>query len=142
MDDRLKAHFDVLFGSLKGYQEGLLDGAFKASGFLILVVGWLLTSKEARTYFALNTRARRLGAAALGAGALMYAAVSWRVFLLSQSAFTDLVALAYVPVSAYAPHRIQGTTLLLVVTQNVLLTLLACYFMLDTRRARSSSSDP
>lgn len=140
MDDRLKAHFDVLFGSLKDYQQGLFDGAFKASGLLILVIGWLLTSKEARAYLAGNARARRLCAAALGVGSMVYAAVSWRVFLLSQGVFNDLAALNYLPISAYADHQLQRSTLLILVAQNVLLTLVACYFILGTAPGRRATS--
>ena len=143
MDEHVKAHFDVLFGSLKGYQDGLFDGAFRASGFLVLVIGWLLTSKEARAYLAENRLPRRLCAAVLAAGSIVYAAVSWRVYALSQAAFRGLVELNYLPAAAYAEHRIHGATLTLLITQNVALTLVACYFMLDTvraNRARSASA--
>lgn len=130
MNELAKAHFDVLFASLKGYQEGLFDGAFKSSGFLILVIGWLLTSKDARGYLADNAGARRLCAGALALGAVIYAAVSWRVYSLSQVAFNGLVSLNYLPVSAFREHRVQGSTLLLLIAQNALLTLVACHFML------------
>lgn len=140
MDDRIKAHFDVLLDSLKDYQAGLFDGAFKFTGFLVLVIGWLLTSKEARAYLASNALARRLCATALGVGSLIYATISWRVFLLSQVAFNDLVALDYLPLSAYADHRIQGMTIAILVAQNALLTLVGCYLMLATGRARGATS--
>ena len=132
MDERLKTHFEVLFGSLKDYQSGLLAGSFTTSGFLILVIGWLLTSKEARSFLGNNASARRLGALALGVGFLVYAAVSWRVFQLSQVAFNDLVVLNYVPQSAYVNHRIAVSTLLLFMAQNALITLVACSLMLNT----------
>lgn len=140
MDDRVKAHFDVLFESLKDYHQGFLDSAFKATGFLILVLGWLLTSKEARAYLAGSARARRLGAIALGLGFAVYAVVTWRVFLLSRAVFHDLVGLDYLPQSAYAGYRIQDVTLLIFVVQNALLTFVACYFMLDMRPEPRSST--
>ena len=131
MDERLKTHFDVLFGSLKDYQTGLFDGAFKFTGFLILVIGWLLTSKETRVLMAHNAAIRRLCAAAIGIGSIVYAVVSWRVFEASQVAFGRLVALDYIPVAAYADHRIEASALVLLIVQNALLSLVACYFMLD-----------
>jgi len=132
MDERLKTHFDVLFGSLKDHQTGLFDGAFTFTGFLVLVIGWLLTSKDARAFLASNGPVRRLCAAALGIGAVVYAVVSWRVYEASQVAYNSLVALDYIPTSAYADHRIQVSALVLLIAQNGLVTLVACYFMLDT----------
>jgi hypothetical protein len=43
------------------------------------------------------------------------------------------------PVSTYADHRIAGATLVILIAQNVLLTLLACYFILDTGAHRSTA---
>jgi hypothetical protein len=140
VDDRLKTHFDVLFGTLRDYQVGFFSGAFTATGFLILVIGWLLTSKEARVYLGRSGRARLVGTAVLGLGFVVYAVVSWRVFALSQSVFDGLVGLNYLPLTAYADRRIETTTLFIFVAQNALLTLVACYFMLDTKAERSRTS--
>lgn len=43
MDDRVKTHFEVLFGNLKDYQAGLFDGAFKFTIAILIAQNVLLT---------------------------------------------------------------------------------------------------
>ena len=133
MNGPVEAQFDVLVASLRAYHGGLIDGSFKATAFVLLVLGWLLTSREARAYLAGSRRVRRLAALALGLGALVYATISWRAYLLSQSVFDQLASLDYVPLSAYADQRISAATLAVFVAQNAILTCLTCYFVLTTR---------
>lgn len=140
MDDRIKAHFDVLYQSLKDYQSGFFDGAFTTSGFLVLVIGWVLTSKEARAYLGANVRARRLCALALLTGLAIYAGVSWRVFVLSQITYAGLVTLDYLPVVTYAAHRIDGLTVAVLLAQNALLTTVSCYLVLGTGRTAGAAA--
>lgn len=133
MNGPVEAQFNVLITSLRAYHDGLIDGSFKATAFVLLVLGWLLTSKEARAYLAGSQRVRRLAALALGLGTLVYATISWRAYLFSQSVFAQLVALDYVPLSAYTDQRITAATLAAFVAQNVILTCLTCYLVLTTR---------
>lgn len=104
------------------------------------MIGWLLTSKEARAFLANNGRVRGLCATAICAGSFIYAVVSWRVYQASQVAFQDLVTLDYLPVAAYADHRIDTSAFVLLIAQNALLTLVACYFMLHTGSKRGATS--
>ena len=140
MDDRLRAHFDVVYGSLREYNQGLFDSSFKATGLILLVLGWLLTSKEARAYLAATPGARRLAAVCLAIGFAAFVAISLRAYQLSQTAFRTLGELNYLPVTAYADHRVQFGALVIIIAQNALLTLLVCYFVLGLGSSPSTTS--
>jgi hypothetical protein len=142
MNDAAAAHFAFLGTSLRAYHDGFIDGSFQATGFVLLVLGWLLTSKEARAYLGRSVRARRLAATGLGLGAVLYASITRRAFALSESVFEQLVALNYVPVSAYADQRISGAAVLVFVAQNVVLTTMTCYLILTMKPTQAAMATP
>src|SRR4051794_2481477 len=49
-----KETFDVLFDDLRGHRPALFDNVAKVTGFLLLAIGWLATSKDARAFFGTN----------------------------------------------------------------------------------------
>jgi hypothetical protein len=50
--DRAKAEFDVLYGDLKDFHKGAFSGGFQATGFGLIVLGWLISSETAQAFFA------------------------------------------------------------------------------------------
>jgi hypothetical protein len=132
------AHFGVLTTSLRAYHDGIIDGSFQATGFVLLVLGWLLTSKEARAYLGSSAQARRLAALALAFGTIVYASITWRAFVLSESVFAQLNALNYVPARAYLDQRLSLLSIIVFIAQNTALTSLTCYLMLTMKPARSA----
>jgi hypothetical protein len=135
MTDLKSVQFGVLYDSLSGYHQGFIDSAFRVTGFLLLVLGWLLTSKEAREYLGRDETARRLVSAGLTMAAAIYAFISYRVYLLSQQVFARLHLLAYVPGSTYEDHLLHPVTLVAFISANLLLTACAVFFVMRLRDA-------
>jgi hypothetical protein len=106
-----------------------VDGAFKVTGFMVLVMGWLLTSKEARQVLASDPLVRKTAIAGLAAASLVYAYISVGVSGLSQRVFFELEKLKYVPSATYENHLIGTRTLIPWIVANVLLTGFAGFFI-------------
>jgi hypothetical protein len=49
-----KETFDALIDNLRGHRPMLFDNVAKVTGFLLLAIGWLATSKDARAFFGTN----------------------------------------------------------------------------------------
>jgi hypothetical protein len=60
-----KETFDVLIENLRGHRHALSEYVAKVMGFLLLAMGWLATSKDARAFFATNPFIKYCFAAAL-----------------------------------------------------------------------------
>jgi hypothetical protein len=128
MDEMRRAQFEVLYESLKGYHVGYLDSAFKIAGFLVLMAGWLLTSRDARHFLATNAGGRRLLVSGLAFGALIYGVLSWRVYALSQQTLRELQKLDFMPAAYYAGHAIDATLLAtLILTVTAMMTATAVF---------------
>ena len=135
MDDLRKAAFGLLYDSLKGYQSGFVDGGLKVTGFLLIVLGWLLTSKEARDYLARDVIGRTIAATSLIAASVMYASIAYRVYLRSQNVFAQLRRLNYLPVETYQDHVIQPFAVVMFILSNFGLSCVITFFILRLRRS-------
>lgn len=49
-----KETFDLLVDDLRGHRPALFDNVAKVTGFLLISIGWLATSKDARAFFGVN----------------------------------------------------------------------------------------
>jgi len=87
--DRLK----LLIDALKHYQDGFTKSAYSSMGFLLLVAGWLMTSKPAREFLVSEPTVGRVGIAVMALSAAGYLMMSLRIQRLSQGIADRLTAM-------------------------------------------------
>jgi len=92
---------------LKYYRDSSIDSVFKVAGLLIIVGGWLVTSKDARAFLATNILIRLTAVVVVLAIAIVYAVIAIRVMLHSRLTFNRLEQLAYMPVERFQEVLIQ-----------------------------------
>jgi hypothetical protein len=96
-----KEQFDLLYGQFKDYHDSSIDAAFKLVGFLILVTGWVLTSREARGFLAGDLSARRAAVSVIVLVGVAVVAFAFRALHLSRNAYRRLQELGYMPRQYY-----------------------------------------
>jgi hypothetical protein len=113
-----KEQFDVLYGTLRELQMGLLDSTSKVAGFLLLGTGWLATSDTARAFLHSDPIARTLAVIALAGVFALYAGASIMVFAVSRRTLRTLRGLDFLPLNCYADRAINLPALLIYVVGN------------------------
>src|SRR5947207_1770276 len=92
-----KEQFDLLYANLKYYHDSSIDSVFKVAGFLIIVGGWLVTSKDARAFLASSILIRLTAVTVVLIIGAVYTQIAIRVMRNSQLTFNRLKKLAYIP---------------------------------------------
>lgn len=94
-----QANFELLVGALRGNWEGYVHNVWATLAALLLAVGWILTSREARLFLAGSHAARRIAALTV----LLVAAIHALALLECVRASNRLLDLA-----ARDPHVVQS----------------------------------
>ena len=125
-----KAAFAHLHQSLVEYQLRFIDFSIKGTGLSLLILGWILTSKDARTFIASNAVAR--GAAVIGV--LVMVAASILLTLRMRHVMThlahELSSLNYFPRSYYEYRVLSPRVLVAVCALGITPMLVAVVLML------------
>lgn len=87
-----KEQFDLLYDSLANLHAGFVESAFKVTGFLLVVVGWIVTSTSARSAIGSSMPLVVLSTTALVLASCLYLLSSYRVMNLSQNVYDSLVS--------------------------------------------------
>jgi len=119
-----KARFEILFATIRDYQQGLLENTAKTAGFLLLSIGWLVTSETARDVLGADGVLRSAAAGAVILAVTLYAAASLHVYRVARRVHARLLDLAYVPAEDLAVRRLSGLTLMLLILGNMTIALL------------------
>lgn len=114
--------FELLYGMLKGYYQGLVDGALRVNGFFLIAGGWLLTSSTPSSALQTHLPVRHTAIALLVLAHGLYFFIALRAFLLSRSTERLLGELSYMPSKYYANHCIRPVTVAMWYLSNVLIT--------------------
>jgi len=125
-----KEKFDLLYASLQKYHLGFIDSSFKVVGFLLLVMGWLLTSTAARTSLQENVYLSALAIAGLLVSGFVFTMSSMHVRKLSKQMFEELNMLKYMPENHYSDRFIRKRTLIIFTASIWGLVLVACALIL------------
>lgn len=120
------------------YQDYLND-VYKIIAFLLLTVGWLLTSENARNFLRTNTVAFRSALAAIPVIATVHVIIAVGMYRDSLRAVDRLVQLDYMPMEYYADQRI--TPMLLVTNLALHLALFAVLFLFVYTLRKAKSAD-
>ena len=128
--DDPKAAFAHLHQSLVEYQLRFIDLSIKGTGLALLILGWILTSKDARAFIAASAVAR--GAAVTGVLVMVAASIllSVRMRQVMKHLFRQLEALNYFPRSYYEYRVLSPRTMTAVSALAVAPMIVAIVLML------------
>lgn len=100
-------HFKILLEALKGYQTSFLDSGYKTLGFMVIALGWLITSDGARKFLTTHENIRLAALLFLGLGVIGYGFMAYRVYSLSRSVLIKLERLGYASREVYEHYAIS-----------------------------------
>lgn len=119
-----KARFDILFETLRDYQQSLLDNSAKTAGFLLLSIGWLATSQTARDTLRSDGLLRGAAVCAVFVGMAVYITAALHVYRAARRIRARLVDLSYLPLDDLEARRLSGNMVLVFTLGNLAIALL------------------
>lgn len=126
----VKEQFELLYSKLKYFNDSSLDSAFKVTGFLILVTGWVVTSDNARAFLQSDPVVRWAAVLVVLMAAVAFAVVARGMMRQSQQTFRALQALSYMPAEHFRDLAISPYSVRLFVVIDLVLSLALCVFVL------------
>ena len=125
--------FKMLLDALKGYQASALDSGYKGLGFMVVALGWLVTSEGARGFLGSQAIVRWAFVTFLILSGVCYGFMSYRVYALSRSVARRLAALDYSPPEVYEHYVIKRAVPIIYTAFHLLISALMCVVVLNTR---------
>jgi hypothetical protein len=126
----LKEQFDLLYANLKYYHDSSIDSVFKVGGFLIIVGGWLITSKDARAFLASSNLLRLTGITVILVIAAVYTLIAIRLMRRSRRTFNRLKELGYIPTEHFQEILIKPSIVIPFLLANAVISFSICLFIL------------
>lgn len=117
-----KEQFDILLGMQREFYSRFIDLAVKIAGFYLLVLGWILTSEDARGYLSGDDLARGTAVAVVLIAWIIYCCMAYRLYWLSNRTFMSLQSLPDVPAFLYDNYRVTRTTVGIFLVANLVVT--------------------
>ncbi len=121
-----KERFEFLYSSLCKHYSQILDIALKVTGFLLLVMGWLVTSQTAQESLNIFPSLRGVGIAAVLFTGLSFSLISVRLYKKSQKIAAQLQDLDYFPRDYYSDQVIERRNLTLFLLSDIVMTVVTC----------------
>jgi hypothetical protein len=103
--DTARQEFDLHIAVLTDTQKALVEATAKVAGFLLLALGWLATSEQARTYLARDKPAAIVFALAMVVAYLISAFLTWLAYRACAKTYSHLQSLAHLPERAYEVRK-------------------------------------
>ena len=129
VDDRRKEAFANLHGSLVEYQQRFFSIGLSGTGFALVVIGWLVTSAQARAVLTTSGAVRIAGAIIMGFAGLAYVALSLRMLHVMRMLRTNMDQLAYFPSEYYAFRILQPWAAVAFMSLNAAASVIAVILM-------------
>ena len=101
-----REQFDRLSNSLTRLSDDYVDDTMKTISFLLLIMGWFITSERSREYLRANRYARSAALTAIPAVALMHAFLIHGFYARSQAKVGALERLSYLGSDFYADDAV------------------------------------
>ena len=137
VSEKFKLAHESFVGTFKAYTANVIQTA----GFILLTLGWFITSDKARAFIGSRRVMRRLALAAVALVLLIHLLVSWGYRLLAERQFERLAALKFVEESFFEDSRI--TVVIFVVNAALNCALFGVLFLVIWHSARAQSpADP
>jgi hypothetical protein len=105
-----KDQFDILLEMQREFYSRFIDLAVKIAGFYLLVLGWILTSNDAREYLGDDELARGTAVAVVLIAWIIYCCMAYRLSWLSNRTFMSLQSLPDIPAFLYENYRVTRKT--------------------------------
>lgn len=126
----VKEQFDLLYSLLRYYTDSAMESAFKVTGFLVLVTGWVMTSDNARAILGHDPVSRWTAVVTVLFAAGMFAGIAIRVLRQSQLTLRQLRALDYMSIDYYQEQALTPKIVTVFVAVDVVLSITLCVFIL------------
>jgi hypothetical protein len=124
-----KEQFEVLYGVLKSYRDSSLDTVLKVMGFLILAMGWVVTSENARAFIAGDVTVKWASVTVVLATAVLFALFAIRVLRQSRATFRALKALDYMSTDYFRCMVADRFTAIAFIAADFILSIVLCIFI-------------
>jgi hypothetical protein len=125
-----KEQFELLYGILKSLHDNSLDTVLKAMGFLLLAMGWVVTSESARVFLAGDRTLRWAAVSVLAMAAILFALFAIRVVRQSMATSRALEDLDYMPVRHFEAMAAHPAVAVAFVVADFVITIVLCIFIL------------
>ena len=133
-DQRARLEFDLHVAHLTSTHEAFINNTGKVAGFLLLALGWFVTSEGARNFLASTPSIAVLAALAVASAYVLSVGASWVAYRVSANAIRRLGELEYLPSSAYEGRVLGPITFAVCVGANgVLAALLIAALLIGSR---------
>ena len=113
--------FDMLYQSLKEVDSVYNADVMKTLAFLIVALGWFMTSDKSREFFRKNRVPRIAAIVALGVTGAIHIRYSYLMYESSQKLMSLLNSTNYIDSGRYAGYAIEPSRLVTNLIQNVVL---------------------
>ena len=110
VDNKVRLEFDLHVEHLTSTHEAFINNTGKVAGFLLLALGWYVTSDSARVFLLSTPLMATLAAIAVASAYALSVGASWVAFRVSSNALGRLRELDYIPSSAYEGRALGPIT--------------------------------
>jgi len=133
--------FSLLYESLKDIQSDYYTDIMKTLAFLIIGIGWFITSNKSRDFFRKNRVARISSLIAVVVLAMIHIRDSIGRYLLSKRTISLLENLSYIGADYYGHSEITTSQLIMNLLQNAALFAVLIVILYSLKTAAQSHGD-
>jgi len=119
-----KEEFNLHIEHITATHSEFIGNTAKVASFLLLALGWFVTSSDVRVFLASSYSISIIAATAVAAAYLLSVAASWVAYQVSNNIALRLRELAYLPPSAYEERMLSKTTFVSCVAGNGVISAL------------------
>ncbi len=139
-----KARFDILFGQMKANRDGYIHAIWATVGFLIMSIGWLLTSGQAGSFLHKQERARRYAHYIIQIIAILHIVTLLHYSHVSSALMETMRTLGYIEKNALDAYLSRYEISMINALFSTLINLTLFYFLdkLIIETAENGQGDP
>lgn len=135
--------FRFLFEILKDLNKSYFQNVMSTLGFVLLAIGWVVTSEKSRSFLGSSKSIRFSSVAVVGIISMIHSILSIGAYFLSASKFTQLVNLNYVDLNYFNMYKLNGWHVSLNLLMNLSvfgLLMLLIFKTKDEKRDKSNNT--
>lgn len=117
----IKYKHEIVYESLKDKYKGYVTDIMKTLAFLLICIGWFITSDKSRNFFKKNKVIRISAIIALVIIGIIHINASINTYISSKDIISDLSCLKYLDMKFYANYEITIKQLITNLIQNTVL---------------------
>ncbi len=133
--------FNFLFDILKDLNKSYSQNVMSTLGFILLTIGWIITSDKSRSFLSSSNSIRFSAIAVVGIIALIHSVVCIGAYCVTEAKFTQLVSLKYANVDYFQIYKLSGWHVSLNLVMNLALFGLLIFLIFKTKGSKSDRSN-